>query len=300
MQKPLNFLLCPSYHGATLVSLLCNNHSQMVGLGDTLPHRSHLDFYCSCGKTIEKCEFWTLLAENTRANRFVQQRHLLPIAPRLRKDPIANARLTTAMARTGHRFGFNPWMITPWAGREFVASIEDVAEFACRFHDTPVFLDGAKNVNRVIAYVMIAKPRKTRILHLTRDPRAYAYSSIRNNPEENPSVTNAIRDWKSYHSHVLDIVSSMRGVECLTIRYEDLCASPNDTMGRIFNFFDLENETVTKPPTPPHHLIGNRMLVGFDGKVSLDTRWIEELPFELKEAVWEGTENVAARLGYVW
>ena len=48
MRTRVAFVVCPSFHGATLLALLLNNHSQISALGDMLPwldavgHVSHL------------------------------------------------------------------------------------------------------------------------------------------------------------------------------------------------------------------------------------------------------------------
>lgn len=289
MEKPLNFLLCPSYHGATLISLLINNHSRTTCLGDTLPTRAHMDFYCSCTSTIENCEFWQHLSNELKTERFTNERHLIPITPRLREDFLKNARLTTKFTWYGRKFGINPWVLTPRKSREFVEVTEELASVACEFHGTDVFVDGAKTVNRVIAYLMIAKPQQLRVIHVIRDPRAYIHSSLKNNPEDNPNMDVAISDWNSYHRHVLEIIKPMQGVDCLSVRYEDLCADPDQEMRRIFDFLELENEKTTIPPMEPHHLIGNRMLVGFDGSVELDTRWESAMDSETQQEILEKT-----------
>lgn len=49
------FVLAPSYHGATLLSILLNTHPQVAALGDTVPKWDHV---CACGVNVDNCEFW--------------------------------------------------------------------------------------------------------------------------------------------------------------------------------------------------------------------------------------------------
>lgn len=73
----------PAFHGATLFSLLLNNHPRISTLSDTLPFREHLDYFCSCKRRINECEFWITLADELSAGRFVSDDYLLPMLPRL-------------------------------------------------------------------------------------------------------------------------------------------------------------------------------------------------------------------------
>src|SRR5918911_1327506 len=52
------FVVCPPFHGATLLALLLNNHSQISALGDMLPLRDRNQL-CACGQPSRKCDFWS-------------------------------------------------------------------------------------------------------------------------------------------------------------------------------------------------------------------------------------------------
>ena len=49
-------ILCPSYHGATLLSLLLGNHTKVFSLGDTIPTEP-FPIRCGCGAPFDRCEF---------------------------------------------------------------------------------------------------------------------------------------------------------------------------------------------------------------------------------------------------
>ena len=53
--------LCPSYHGATLLSLILGNHSKVEALGDTVPTTA-FNHQCGCGNYVAECDFWKGLA----------------------------------------------------------------------------------------------------------------------------------------------------------------------------------------------------------------------------------------------
>jgi hypothetical protein len=49
-------VLCPSFHGATLVSLILGNRSRVLSLGDTVATKP--SDHCGCGALVAECEFW--------------------------------------------------------------------------------------------------------------------------------------------------------------------------------------------------------------------------------------------------
>ena len=83
------------------------------------------------------------------------------------------------------------------------------------------------------------------------------------------------------------------------MRYEDLCARPEDVTEEVFRFLGVEPERVLGPPRRPerHHLMGNRMLRSFDGSVRLDTSWRALADDELA-ATLRAAGSLARRYGY--
>ena len=299
MTQALNFVLCPSYHGATLFGLLANNHDMVTALGDTLPIREHMDYFCSCHERIEACEFWQTLGRELCAERFPKERKLVPTVPRVFNSYQINNSIAARCAQLAVKFHINPWWIAPRLTKEFREVTEQLAEVACRLQGTRVFVDGSKEVYRVLTYLLVAKPELVRIIHLVRDPRGFALSSDvnladRNLPSDHPMII-----WNGYHEFVMCYLKPYACVEYLRVRYEDLCAAPEPEMNRVFGFLGLDDQNVTVAPTEPHHLIGNRMLLEFDGTVTLDTRWEDHMSEARRTEVLQQTHALAAEFGYV-
>ena len=81
--KQFNFVLCPSFHGASLLAILLNNHSKIISLGDTIPTRKTADFSCSCGRLIENCTFWSHIEDTQRKYNHSHSEHIAPLLPKL-------------------------------------------------------------------------------------------------------------------------------------------------------------------------------------------------------------------------
>lgn len=75
------FVLCPGFQGATLISLILNNHSQLFALGDTNPTRRY-DQRCACGERVSLCNFWQGLRRHADTDRFKSYENMLPIYPK--------------------------------------------------------------------------------------------------------------------------------------------------------------------------------------------------------------------------
>ena len=298
MSQALNFVLCPSYHGATLFGLLANNHSAVAHLGDTLPIQRHMDYFCSCQERIQDCEFWSEMTELLGTRKFPHEKKIVPVAPRILKSTEQNQRLARTIIKTQQKLGFSAWTFMPWRVKEFIRVTEDLATHALRLQNKKVFVDGSKEVYRVMAYWALAKPDKLRIIHLVRDPRAFVLSSLVNLADRNITPEHAIQIWKNYHNIPIKFAEENPQVEYLRVRYEDISADPDGEMARVFNFIGLEPEIVAVAPKQPHHLIGNRMLLEFDGTVKLDTRWETELSEETQTTILKSTEELSKLFGY--
>ncbi len=297
--QTLNAILCPAFHGATLLGFLLNRHSKVTCLGDTLPERHHLDYFCSCSKRISDCEFWQAITEALPTERFAGEHNLLPMVPRLSRHPYINRKLNLLINETGLRIGSKAWKLAPWATKDFSEVSRRFSELACALQGTELFVDGTKKTARFLSLMMLLRPRAARIIQLTRDPRAYVHSCTEN--WASPGTAEELaKDWLVFHDYVR-LLPKRCEVEHLVVRYEDLCRNPAAEMTRVFGFLGLDNEDVTGPAerfSGPHHLIGNRMLISFDGTIRLDTRWSENMSAAVQSEVIAKAGVAAEAFGY--
>ena len=306
-QLRVAFVVCPSYHGATLLALLLNNHSQFTALGDTLPHRG-AGHVCACGAPVDDCTFWHKVSRELDTSRFAGLPLLLPILPwpLTRRQMEGGAlslsgslRLNRVAGRVAGRVvdlgGAVAWRLRPEVVAHFADLYRSFYHSILGAHGTSLFVDGSKSWRRADVLTRALQPvADIRIIHLVRDPRGYALSRRSHGGA-------ALRDsgwlWSDLHTRM----ESLQGLAPYhLLRYESLCTCPEDELQSLFNFLRIPSEQVVTAPKYPekHHLIGNNMLRTFDGEVELDTRWQAELNAAEQRMVLDCAGEFARRMGY--
>lgn len=290
----LAFVVCPSYHGATLLSMLLNNHPEVLALGDTVPTRSY-DAGCACGKHVSECAFWQKGLAAARVERFAAEASFLPSLPRLVAGERANLLANVVVLALASQIG--------WLRRRVLAlrPVADYFDAYGAFHralldeaGARIFVDGQKHWLTPLVFRILGG-RDVSVLHLTRDPRGFAYSMTRRNRGD---AVRAARGWRRNHG-VIGMAGRLAG-RCLLVRYEDLALDPRRTTARIFAFLGVEDRDVVHGPDDParHHTIGNRMKTAFDGRVEIDVRWREAFDARELERISGAAAPLMARFGY--
>jgi len=106
-----------------------------------------------------------------------------------------------------------------------------------------------------------------RLLHMVRDGRDLAFSKNQNQPRKHADAflgsespdpaepTRAIELWTAVNLEAADAGEKELGERYLRIRFEDLCARPEDEIARVLEFLELEGDAaefareVEPPPT---------------------------------------------------
>lgn len=301
----LCFVLAPAFHGATLLALLLNNHSQVTALGDTVP-KWNPESVCSCGVGFCSCSFWQTVSARLDTSRYAHLPLILPDAP----WPLEGAPGESALAVLRRRLAYKLWqaelhfarrgvpLISAAARRplkSFASTCSDFYELLCELHGTSVVVDGTKSVEKFRS--LRRHYRETvdiPVIHLVRDPRGFARSWRANIGEALPV---GATHWRDFHSRVARTREANR---VLTVRYEDVCGDPRQELERVFAFLALESEDVVGPPRYPkkHHLVGNKMLLSFTGVIHEDERWRSELTLAEERRVLSGAGPLAQAYGY--
>ena len=274
------FVVCPSYHGATLLAALLNNHSQISALGDMLPLPGHT---CWCGKPPDECPFWRSVAERLDVSRPSELTTQLPAyAWPLTQRPLdggvvrwsGSVRLNRAagrVARTAVDLALPAiWRAHPRPPAEFTRSYRSFYEFVVEQQGTSVFVDGQKSWRKAALLAQRLQPDvDVRIVHLLRDPRGFADSSRRH---EGGGLRQSGWLWKDLHRRM---VALQQLAPYHALRYEDLCSVPEQELPRLFDFIGVEPEDVVCPPKQlhKHHGLGNAALLRFAGDITYDGRW---------------------------
>ena len=118
-------LLCPSYHGATMLSALLSNHSQICSAGDGNPGwRDPNRIPCKCGRSIAVCDFWQGLAGLRETGGKPANELWFPTTPKIIAGCAAgNLRLAKALAFSSFKLKRNLMgRLFPPAARRFTWS----------------------------------------------------------------------------------------------------------------------------------------------------------------------------------
>lgn len=294
----LNFVLCPSFHGATLLALLLNNHTKLSSLGDAIPRRTY-DQKCACGRLVSRCEFWQQIEQELDTTRFADLDYLLPMYPRICSHQGLNKILNKGIGFLSLSTGINIWKLFGPIGHEYVQTYLTFYTTICAIQGTDMFVQGSKSLIEFLVLKGFVDHQHTmKIIHLTRDPRGY-FNSFKKYYPQTPLKKAAIR-WKRYHGVVEKLRRSLAGSNYFLLRYEDLCESPNEQMIRVFRFLNVEPQQVCRAPVNPskHHLMGNKMIFQFNGTISADHAWKNRLMAAEQKRVLELTQPLSSRFGY--
>jgi len=299
MSDPFRFVICPPYHGATALAFLLNNHPRLSCLGDTLPWTAQ-NQSCSCGSRVEDCAFWQEIQRRVHASRWQGEQQMLPLLPRLVGAPRLNRALARALVAASLVFGHSARRLAPRPVTEFCEVYQDFYDSVLELHGTEHVVDGSKSLGKILALTGLGEPgQRARVLHLTRDPRGYA-ASLANRGVAPADIGAVGSEWRRTHRRIERLLSRPRQFDYLRIRYEDLCQTPDRTMGQVLRFFGVEPVDVFHPAREPckNHIIGNRMLKSFDGVLRLDERWRTVLGAGQQDAVLARAAPLAADYGY--
>jgi hypothetical protein len=144
--------------------------------------------------------------------------------------------------------------------------------------DFEVFIDGYKSVSRYSAAKAAGFPIQG-VIHILRDPRAFAASS----KQKSIPIRQSAAQWASAHT-TISRVARMTRERVIQIRYEELCASPEEQLLRLQSWMQLNPEPLLHAFPADRHWVGNRTIRTFNGEVSLREGWRNALaPQELAE-----------------
>ena len=298
MRSDLNFVLCPSYHGATLLALLLNNHSKISCLGDTIPTKK-FEQVCSCGKKVSVCEFWQSIRSSLNTDQYYTSINMIPSRPQLITNRKINRKIVRLMIEINSRFSINLWHLTRNASNKFADMQLQFYETVKEMHGTDVIIDGQKELRKLKILNGILKGKaNVKVLHLVRDPRGFLNSSKKY--IKSATVKKVSEEWLKMHTDIRNSCDRP-GIDYLLVKYENLCENPAECMRTIFNFYGYEYENVITAPKylKKHHLMGNKMVFEFDGTVKLDLSWKERLnPMEAND-VLKLTQPLSRTMGYI-
>lgn len=299
------YIMGHGYSGSTLLTFLLGTHPRIATIGELgiAPHAKDQftpeDYLCSCKAPIRECGFWRRVREEMarRGHDFdIWDADLEFRAPGGGvSDVLLRAVQRGPLLETARDIGLR---VVPKARHEMhrvLSRIESLIESVLKIKGSNTFLDSSKRPERAV-FMRRIPSLDMRVIHLVRDGRAVSWSNIKNlglGPQE------AARSW------VGDNVAAERARRYfpadrwMTLRYEDLCANPDETLYQIHKFAGL-------PLTngfhffrdADHHIIGNRMRLSATSEIKLDESWKQALQPEQRAVIEPSVRDLNRKYGY--
>ncbi len=278
----LAFTLCPSYHGATLFSLLLANSTQIFSLGDTLPVKSY-DQLCGCGKSVSKCEFWANVRRQVGVSGY---KTIIPEHPLITKNQRINFWALAPFISTTIKLG------VPFKFEKFSENTTKFIDCCMNYRRHLVFLDGSKDILRYLALKSSGFDIRA-VFHLVRDPRAFSASAMR---KGNLSAIQAAKAWVRSHRKISSVLRILNE-KSIVIRYEDLCSETEVILREVQLLLEVEHEALIRD-LDKNHWMGNSSLFKFSGIIKESQKWKEELTQRDQSQILKTVGGFAEELGY--
>lgn len=319
----LTYILAASHSGSTLTAMLLGAHADVCTVGE-LKWTSMGDveqYRCSCGAFIKACPFWSDVRAGMHQRGFTfdlkdpgtdvrsgtrdfERRLLAP----LHRGPVLEALRDGAL------------ILSPgWSRRlrEHQARNRAFMEVLLQRTGKKVLVDSSK-IGIRLKYLLRTPGLDIRVIRVIRDGRGVALTytdpaafadardpslkgggSGAGRDHQRLSMMAAAREWRRSNEEAAAILAGVDRSRWTEVRYEDLCAAPEQQLTRLCNFIGVDplRRRMDFRQTE-HHVVGNGMRLDSTSEIRVDNRWMEVLgPTELQTfATVAGSLN--RRLGY--
>lgn len=298
----LAYILAASHSGSTLLTMLLNSHPDVATIGELAP--GHIEagpgYRCSCGQRIRECSFWRWVASRARAEGLHFSIENFGTAFRMPESYIATRLLrplhrgpALEFVRDAGLAFFSSW---PRKSRQIVRANEILVDTIMEYYHARVFLDKG-NIGLRLKYLLRTPSLEVKVIRLIRDGRAVAltymdpggFADARDpnrrgggsggmREDERLSMAQAAHQWRRSNEEAEHALQRLNRSQWIKVRYEELCASPDITLGRLFTFLGLDPANrITDFRSVEHHVVGNGMRLDTTSEIRLDERWKEHL-----------------------
>jgi hypothetical protein len=281
MDKPeMVFLLSSAYSGATLLSLLMNQHPDISSDGEAFPFMRGMDIQCSCGRRQIDCPYYRSVAgDMIRPDTNAYDESLFWYMPRYsRIHHLSRAFEGFWLNHAVHRIRNRLAALPPLRAieDEFLRQHLAFCSRSLERRRARVYFDGTKSMRR--AELFAERGLTAKMVQLIRDGRAFCNSYRKNNKLDASCLPKASQVWKQHIRKVDALHRRLPSLEILVVRYGDLCASPESEVRRIWEFMGLGfDPAFLEYDKADMHVTGNRMRMTYDGVIREDTSWRDQL-----------------------
>lgn len=290
------------YSGATLFTILANNHSQIVSNGETFPFSvtDRNRYQCSCGMYIDECDFYRYAAGHMRSRDGKEwDRRLFVQIPEYQTFGILNRYLNSARLNgTVRSYILNHNRELKNQRNEFLGAQCEFFVRAMEYSNATVYMDGMKSIRRA-QYFACEANIDLKVVNLVRDGRAFCYSYIKNEGLSNTDLSRATSYWNNYLDLSDRFRTSFPNVGFIDIRYEDICRDQKGTLGSLYKFLNLEYQPFNINNENKAHILGNRMRKTFTGEIREHIEWKSCMSQSEIRYMNLGMQKHLAKYGYI-
>jgi Sulfotransferase family len=320
---PLVYILAASHSGSTLLAMLLGGHPDVCTVGELKANAlGPPDHYrCSCGRYLVQCPFWAEVQAAVSARGFTFDIFRAGTDVRTGATPYRKRLL-----RPLHRGPALEWLrdaalsCSPgW--RAHLARVDALnaalAQAVCDLTGSRVIVDSSK-IGLRLKYLLRSRAFDVKVLRLIRDGRAVALTYMdperfadaanpalrgggtgRDRESERLSMTAAAHEWRRSNEEAEALVSRLPPDKVLQLHYEELCASPAQTVGKALSFIGVDAAAAGADfRARDHHVLGNGMRLDTVSEVRLDDRWRRQLDADALRAFDAVAGDLNRSLGY--
>lgn len=291
------FLLSNWYSGATLLTLLLDQHPQIVSNGEGFyhPYRTG-DTMCSCGLSVRSCRFYREAAAGMWLGSDYDSR-LFAVTPSLfAHEPL---RAVFGTTRFSGRWRRRLARSVPRLRGEYQRYVQAHVAFmrrAIALSGAQIYLDGTKSLRRAEVFLSEEEFRRSPVLLLVRHPFSWCASWMDKRRSE--GLDNAIHTWNEYIRRTFRLRRRFRDAPFRVVLYEQLCADPGSELAEIERWLGVSAEGVLKRDLYTGHILGNDMRFRFDGTVRAAADRSGELSGDERAQILKRCEKWMMAVGY--
>ena len=229
------------YHtGSTLLDMLLGSLPDVIGLGEIFKcFHDKFEKNCSCGKTVEECEFWGSFAKNNSQKLNIQNEY------------------EKVIEKFEDLYGKNSILVD-----------------SSKCHPFKFFASANDRKMQGLDHLINIDDIDLKVIHIVRDVRSWSNSLLMRDAKEknkNTIFANSFRllfrssfarfvQWYWGHKKIINFINK-NNLNHIKISYEDLAINPKKTLLDITRFLGLEySDSMLKPSNTSSHIaVGNPM-----------------------------------------
>ncbi len=275
----LIYIHSASHSGSTMLALQLARHPGVATVGELsgTVYRSRPGYKCSCGLELLQCGFWRGVEAAMARRGFPYTASTAetdirnapnPYVRRLLK-PLHRGPLLEGVRDAGLLLAPGGWShIRRHQGLKS-ALIESVLECTGK----EVLVDSSKSGVQLKYH--LRNPRlDVKVIWLVRDGRGVALSIVRN---QGSSLPQGARDWRRTNEEANEIVRRLDRSRWMQVRYEALCAEPERTLNRLWEFAGVAPRALEDCPAPEYHVLGHRSRLHGAAPIRVNEKWRTDL-----------------------